>query len=240
MPKSAYFEIPITERSSESLEPKLVPPEDAEALRALPRMIKGIRNVFRKEVCTVFSHGDRFRVHVNVKNNGIFSTDGSDIPALMHLTAKELIKNAAGPSLPIAQAVSSMAMVELLSHFSASSPKEHLAPTFIDGTGTHAVPVLSPQVFSEKTRQSPRSRSDTFLIAGVQYDSRKRCVAKFTHDLIDVTLTEDVHQALLEHSISVLQQQRIWFEGTIVQGEDKMWSSMPGGRIIYQSDIDAT
>ncbi|QCO66982.1 hypothetical protein E5843_02870 [Luteimonas yindakuii] len=201
-------------------------------------MTKAISDAFGEDAISRFLKADGAYAYVDVTGTESLLLEGFDIPAMLLLTARELEENAGKESpLPIVQAVTHHGFARLLEAFASKNPKPHLPPTYTDATGTHPVPVLSPQMFSEPKRHISRSRTGTFPVKGAYYHPRKGYVAKLTADLLDVRMTEDVQREVIEHPISAFAKDAVWFEGTLALEEDGVWSTQPGGRITHQPEL---
>lgn len=212
--------------------------EDLKALKFVPRAVEGIKVTFDKAACDVFNLGHKFRVSVRFGESTSLFNEEIDIASLMDRTAAELQANAnAGTPRPLEQAVTSMAVVHLLRSFSSSHPKDHLAPSYTDDSGSYAVPVLSPQLFLKLGSKKSPNRTGTFVIAGIYFHPKKGYFAKLSHDLLDVALASDLQEEIVNHPISSLCG-RLWFNGTIAQLEDGSWAMLAGGQIIGQPDVD--
>lgn len=241
LPEGPCFEFLLTADSTASTLPARMSPYEIQKLKEIPHQINAVLKTFGERASEVFNLGDRIRVYVlpgpRLENSLI--PDDLQVPALITRTAEEIVENSSlQKPAPLAKALTSQFLVDILRAASSRTPEEASSITYIDDAGVHAIPNLSATAFVQPAAPPVRSRTGTMPVTGVTYSARGELRLLLTNDRIETSLTADLETLVSDLPISSIRE-GVWFTGTICQDKSNRWIAAQGGRISNQEPIAA-
>lgn len=241
LPEGPCFEFLLTTDNTVSTLPARMSADEIQKLKDIPHQINAVRKTFGERASEVFNLGDRIRVYVMPEpglENSLISDD-LHIPALIVRTADEIVENSSLPNpAPLAKALTSQLLVNILRAASSRNPEEATSITYIDAAGAHVIPTLSATAFVQPAAPPARSRTGTMRVIGVTYSARGELRLLLTNDRIEASLTTDLEALVSDLPISAIRD-GVWFTGTICQDNNNRWITAQGGRISNQEPIAA-